>query len=123
MASYLDHEMGLLTPTSHVSNTILSYTDNMSFTQRWFNTLLGIYDWYIRRTVHIPLQNQLMKQYFAHLEPLPTIDELRKNISVTFVNAHRSFAYPRPSMPGLVTLLQLKIIKIHLVKSTVWHIL
>lgn len=36
------------------------------------------------------------------MEPLPSIDELHRNISIIFVNAHRSISYPRPSMPGLV---------------------
>lgn len=102
VVDFMDHEMGLLTPYSHVPHTMLPYTDQMSFFQRWYNFVLSMYEWMIRRTVHVPLQTKLLKSYFSHLEPLPTFDEMRKNISIAFVNTHQSITYPRPSMPGLV---------------------
>lgn len=94
--------MGLLTPLSHVSHKLLTYTDQMNFFQRVHNLILSIYDWYLRQYKHIPLQMHLVEKYFSHLKPLPSIDELRKNISLIFVNAHRAITYPRPSMPGLI---------------------
>lgn len=33
---------------------------------------------------------------------MPSIDELRRNISLTLVNAHKSTSKPRPLMPGIV---------------------
>lgn len=102
MSESYDSEMGLLTPLSHVSQTMLEYTDKMNFGQRWCNTMYTIFGWFVRRLVHNPLQTNLVKEHFSHLEPLPSIDELRKNISIIFVNAHRSMMYPRPSMPGLI---------------------
>lgn len=94
--------MGLLTPLSHVSHAWLPYNDNMNFAQRWYNSMLNLYEWILRRFSHIPLQTKIVKKHFPHLGPLPSIDELRKNISVIFVNAHRSVTPARPSMPGLV---------------------
>lgn len=103
IAEIFDYEMGLLTPPSHVPNTMLKYSDKMSFLQRWHNTLLTTFTWIIRQCFHIPLQAYIANQYFSHLEqPLPSIDQLRKNISIIFVNAHRSIAYARPHMPGMV---------------------
>lgn len=94
--------MGLLTPLSHVSHTLLTYTDQMNFFERWYNTILSGYDWFLRRFYHIPLQTKIAEKHFGHLEPLPSINELRKNISIIFVNAHRAITSPRPSMPGLI---------------------
>lgn len=102
MSETYDYEMGLVTPLSHVSQTMLGYTDNMNFGQRWHNTMYTMFGWFVHRLVRNPLQTNLVKKHFAHLEPLPSIDELRKNISIIFVNAHRSMTYPRPSMPGLI---------------------
>lgn len=102
MTENYDYEMGLLTPLSHVSSAMLPYTDQMDFTQRWHNTMLSIFGYLVRRIVHNTLQTQLIKTHFSHLNDLPSIDELRKNISIIFVNAHRSITYPRPSMPGLI---------------------
>lgn len=94
--------MGLLTPISHVSHAILPYTDNMNFCQRWFNAMFTFGQWIIQRYVHYRWQNKLVQTHFSHLQPLPSIEKLRKNISIIFVNAHRSITHPRPSMPGLV---------------------
>lgn len=73
-----DHSMGLLTPYSHVPHVFLTFSDNMSFTERWYNTMIGLYDWLVQYFVHIPLQNKIAKKYFSHLEPLPSIDDLLK---------------------------------------------
>lgn len=34
--------------------------------------------------------------------PLPTVEELYQNISMIFVNTHRSVFKPRPQMPGIL---------------------
>lgn len=95
--------MGLQTPLSHVSHAILPYTDRMNFSERWFNTMITIYDWIVRKFNHFPQQTELINKHFSHLDqPLPSVDQLRKNISIVFVNAHRSITYPRPQMPGIV---------------------
>lgn len=97
-----DQDMGLITPSSFVSHTLLTHTDKMTFIQRWYNTMLSLYDWVLRQIVGNPLNNSILRKHFSYLEPLPSIDDMRKNISITFVNAHRSITYPRPSMPGLI---------------------
>lgn len=96
-----DQDMGLITPSSHVSHTMLTYTDNMSFIERYYSSMLTLYDWVLHKIAGNPLQNMLLRKHFDYLGPLPSIDEMRKNISLTFVNAHRSITPPRPSMPGL----------------------
>lgn len=90
--------MGLLTPLSHVNHVMLSYNDQMSFAQRWYNLMLTIYDGILRRFLHIPFQTKILQENFGHLDQLPSINELRKNISIIFVNAHRSITHPRPSV-------------------------
>lgn len=35
-------------------------------------------------------------------KPLPSVEELYRNISMIFVNTHRSTSKPRPQMPGIV---------------------
>lgn len=36
------------------------------------------------------------------IEPVPSILELEKNISLRLVNNHLSTSHPRPTMPGIV---------------------
>lgn len=95
--------MGMLTPLAHVAQQVLPYTEKMTFGQRYYSSMLSIYTWFVRRYLHYPWHMEIVNKYFAHLEqPLPSIQQLRKNISVIFVNVHRSITYPRPHMPGLV---------------------
>lgn len=36
--------------------------------------------------------------------PLPSVKDLQRNISIVFVNSHRSITMPRPSMPGQINI-------------------
>lgn len=100
ITNYIDEQMGLMTPLSIAAHWILPYSDDMSFYQRWYNAALTAYDWYIRRFSYIPTEEATAKKYFAHLEPLPSIDDLTRSVSVNFVNLHRALTHPRPAMPG-----------------------
>lgn len=80
---------------------MLPYSDDMTFYQRWYNVMLSAYDWYIRRYSYIPAEEALIQKYFAHLEPLPSLDDLTQSVSLNFVNTHRALTPPRPAMPGL----------------------
>lgn len=100
---FFDSEMGMLTPLAHVAQQVLPYTEKMTFAQRYYSSMLSMYTYFVRLFLHYPWHNGIAQKHFAHLEqPLPSIQELRKNISVIFVNVHRSITYPRPHMPGLV---------------------
>lgn len=96
--------MGLLTPLSHVSHTMLPYTDNMSFTQRWYNCLVSTFEWILRLFIHLPAQNDIAKRHFGHLGPLPSVEEMIANVSLVLANSHRSLFHPRPSMPTLINI-------------------
>lgn len=79
---------------------MLPYTDNMTFAQRWYNTIVVIFDAIVRNWIHLPNEERLGQKYFAHLAPLPPLKEILQNISVNLVNNHRAISSPRPSMPS-----------------------
>lgn len=103
-SDFFDRGMGLMTPWSHVSHSMLSFSDNMSFYERCYNVAFSTLDYFMRRFFHLPKQMQVAQKHFSNLEPLPPVEDLLKNISVTLVYTHRSIAYPRPSMPGIVNI-------------------
>lgn len=97
--------MGLATPFSHVPHAILDFGDEMTFAERLYNVALSIFDAAIVRPYfHLPRQTAVAERHFGHLGPLPSLDSLNKNISLTLVYTHRSISYPRPSMPGLISI-------------------
>lgn len=107
-SDFFDRAMGMLTPWSHVPHVLLSYTDKMTFTERAYNAYLSIYEWFYRNWYALPEQNRQAEQFFGHLvaerngQPLPTVQQLERDISIILVNTHRSIATPRPMMPGLI---------------------
>lgn len=93
-----DIYMGLVPAISHVPSTILPYTEDMDFFQRWYNAAFITFSLTFTRLFHVPWHTEIIKKNFAHLESVPTAADLRKNVSIYFVNAHRSISYPRPSV-------------------------
>ncbi|CAD7000184.1 unnamed protein product [Ceratitis capitata] len=103
-ADNMDHAMGLLTPWSIVPHLLVSYTDEMTFAQRAYNTYLSIYDALFRSWYYIPKMQEMAERHFGgYIEgPLPHVSDLEKNVSLMLINSHRSTDVPRPSMPGLI---------------------
>lgn len=64
---FFDRAMGLLTPWSFVPHHILSYDDEMSYTQRIYNVILSLYDWWFRSWIVSSRQNDIARRYFNHL--------------------------------------------------------
>lgn len=101
-SDFFDSQMGLLTPWSHIPHILLSFSDNMTFYERLYNTALSTIDLMVRRFSHLPRQTKIAEKHFSSLQPLPSLDDLLKKISVILVYTHRSISYPRPMMPGLI---------------------
>lgn len=107
-SDFFDRAMGMLTPWSHVPHVLLSYTDEMAFTDRAYNAYLSICEWIYRNWYALPEQNRQAQQFFGHLvaerngQPLPTVQQLERDIALILINTHRSISTPRPMMPGLI---------------------
>lgn len=83
---------------------MMPYLDDMTFSQRWLNTLIATYDYVMRQLIYFPSEEELARKYFGHLGPLPTVRELVNNVSLVLANTHRALAPPRPSMPSIFIL-------------------
>lgn len=81
---------------------MLSLIDKMTFSERWFNAVITVYEWFIREVNYFSTQEEFTKRYFAHLAPLPSVRDLMKNVSLTLVNSHRAIIPPRPTMPSKI---------------------
>lgn len=104
-SEFFDWRMGLATPFSHVPHAILDFSDEMTFAERLYNVALSMFDAaIIRPFFHLPRQTVIAEKHFGNSAPLPSLESLNKNISMTLVYTHRSISYPRPSMPGLINI-------------------
>lgn len=79
---------------------MLPFSDKMSFTERWYNTMISAYGWFVRHYSFLPSEERLAKKHFAHLAPLPPLYDIIRNVSMVLVNYHRAISPPRPSMPS-----------------------
>lgn len=84
---------------------MLPFSDEMSLTQRWYNTMLNAYSWFVRHYSFLPSEERLAKKHFAHLAPLPPLYDIIRNVSLVLVNYHRAISPPRPFMPSKMTCL------------------
>lgn len=84
---------------------MLTFSDEMSFFERWYNSLVVAYDYIVREFVFLPKQEKLLKEIFPTLEPIPPMKELFKKVAVVLVNTHRAVEPPRPSMPSKISIL------------------
>ncbi|XP_031627056.1 UDP-glucuronosyltransferase 2B20-like [Contarinia nasturtii] len=101
---FIDRQQGLFTPLSIVPHWALPFSDNMSFYERWFNAILSTYDWAVREFSYLPTAEEHTRKYFAHLAPLPSLNDILRNVSMVLVNTHRALSPPRPSMPNVVNI-------------------
>lgn len=81
---------------------LLGSTDDMSYYERFENTVLSVANWAIYKFSHLPLQTNIAHKYFGHLGKLPSLEDLMKNVSAILINSHRTLLPPRPTMPGIV---------------------
>lgn len=63
----LDRSMGLMTPWTFVPHHILSYNDDMTYSQRFYNIILSLYDWWYREWIVLPQQDVIAQRHFGHL--------------------------------------------------------
>lgn len=78
----------------------MPFSDKMSFSERFQNLLINIYDLYVRNYIYLPAEEEIARKNFGHLGPLPPLKDLVHNISIVLINTHRAFFPPRPMMPS-----------------------
>lgn len=63
----LDRSMGLMTPWTFVPHHFLSYNDDLTYSQRFYNVILSVYDWWYREWIILPRQDEIAQRHFGHL--------------------------------------------------------
>lgn len=76
----------------------------MSFYQRFYNTIVSFYDWFVREYRYLPTEEKFAQKFFGHIGPLPSVRELMLNVSMILVNTHRAIFPPRPTMPSIISI-------------------
>lgn len=92
--------VGAPAPLSYVPSRLLSMTDTMNFAQRIGNTLLNGLDRFIYNQ-YLTHQEQIYQNVFPGISK-PSLEKIRKNVSLVLVNQHYSTSFPQPLVPNMI---------------------
>lgn len=87
---------------SYVPNTFNGYTDRMNFWERAYNSLNFWYEDIVMPLLSTPAQQKYLEQLFPNSKNMPTIAELKRNVSLVLLNTHVTLATPRPYAPNMI---------------------
>lgn len=89
---------------SYILDQRTGVTDQMSFIERYKNTVIGMYQLFLEDYLYLPYQKYIMNEYFKYngYTARPPIEDMLRNVSVTLLNAHYSIGVTRPYLPGTV---------------------
>lgn len=86
---------------SYIPHTFNGLSDRMTFAERATNLLYYWYEAIAISTLYTPRQQDLLDKYFPG-ENVPTIEELKRNVSLVLLNTHVTLGVPRPYAPNMI---------------------
>lgn len=87
---------------SYIPHTVNGYTDRMNFWQRMYNSLSFWFEDIVVPLIAIPSEQKLYEELFPNAKNMPTIEEMRRNVSLVLLNTHVTFGTPRPYAPNMI---------------------
>ncbi|XP_037038348.1 UDP-glucosyltransferase 2-like [Bradysia coprophila] len=78
------------------------FTDRMTFWQRMYNSMAFWFEELTMPLYFLPKQQQLMEEMFPEAKNWPSLDEIRRNVSLVLLNTHSTLGTPRPYAPNMI---------------------
>ncbi|XP_063992241.1 uncharacterized protein LOC135170396 [Diachasmimorpha longicaudata] len=93
-------ESGIPTMPASYPDGLLGYSDDMTFRQRVDNLLYIVLQWYDYHYIAGPAHGEVLRKQFG--DDVPSIDDIRRRIVMTFLCTHPYLHYARPITPNIV---------------------
>lgn len=87
---------------SYIPFTSNHYTDRMTFWQRIYNSLAFWFEDIVMPFYFIPKQQKVMENLFPEAKNWPSLEEIRRNVSLVLLNTHTTIGTPRPYAPNMI---------------------
>ncbi|XP_031625529.1 UDP-glucuronosyltransferase 2C1-like [Contarinia nasturtii] len=87
---------------SYVPCVSKPYTDRMTFWQRMQNSLCYWFSDLVYPLYVMPKQQKLMEKLFPVAKNWPSLEEMRRNVSLVLLNTHTTLGTPRPYTPNMI---------------------
>lgn len=82
---------------SFVPHILTGYTDRMNFWQRMYNSLCYLYEDVTTALFYMPDQEKLLKKMYPNGKQMPSLDMLKRNVSLVLYNSNSALDPPAPS--------------------------
>lgn len=86
---------------SYVPLTFLAFSDRMTFLERAENLFYSYVEDLFVALSYLPRQQQLLEKYFPDKD-MPSLNQLRRNVSLALLNTHVTLGFPRPYAPNMI---------------------
>lgn len=97
---YIDALVDNISPAAYSPLHSGTSVEIMNFSQRLENMWHNLLMLYHRVFIHNPIHDQLYKEHFPNATK--SLDELRQNFSIIFLNQHFSLSFPRPYVTNMI---------------------
>ncbi|XP_058461327.1 UDP-glucosyltransferase 2-like [Malaya genurostris] len=97
---WTNHLVAAPGPVSHEAHFMLHYTDRMTFSERFVNTLVTLIDAVFYNWIYLPKQKDFYNQAFPNAKL--TFEEQMRNVSLVFLNQHFTLSSPRSYPPNMI---------------------
>lgn len=89
-------------PYSYIPHALLNFPDQMSYGQRFINTMASLFEEYLLRFLLYPKMEEVYNEVFPYPNK-PDFYTLRKSaISLVLLNSHISLGGPKPLMSNMI---------------------
>lgn len=92
--------VGSPAPLSYIPHFLLAKSNKLSFLERLENTLVVALDKFLYAG-HIERMEKIYQDVFPG-DNKPSLDQVRKNVSLVLLNQHFSTSFPQPYVPNMV---------------------
>jgi glucuronosyltransferase len=96
---WINERFGNPTHPAYIPNTVMDYSDRLSFFERVENVLVGLVQQAIFNTVFTKNDERIAREFF---KDLPSLREIFFNSSLLLVNTHFSLNLPKPQVPAVI---------------------
>lgn len=93
--------VGNPSPTSYVSEIVLSYSSRMTFRERLQNFLINTFNDIYKHLYFLPQQNKMMKEHFPDS---PDLSSLNNNVSLVLLMSHETTNQAVPLVPNMINI-------------------
>ncbi|XP_031634155.1 UDP-glucuronosyltransferase 2B15-like isoform X2 [Contarinia nasturtii] len=87
---------------SYIPHIYTHYTDRMTFWQRIYNSLSFWFEDLTFPIYFAPKQQEIMEKSFTNAKNWPSLEEIKRNVSLVLLNTHVTYGTPRPYPQNMI---------------------